>query len=51
MVEEQQKAIFMHSIGYARNYGFGQEFSYQIVSLAVTKGREVMKICKDITLR
>ena len=43
MVEEQQKAIISHSADYARNYGFGQEFSYQIVSLAVTESREVTK--------
>ena len=43
MVEEQQKAIFMHSIGYARNYGFEQVFSYQIISLAVTESLEVTK--------
>ena len=43
MVEEQQKAIFSHSTDYARNYGFGKGFSYQIVSLAVTESREVTK--------
>ena len=43
MVEEQQKLIFSHSRYYARNYGFEQVFSYQIVSLAVTESREVMK--------
>ena len=37
MVEKQHKAIFLHNVGYARNYGFRQEFSYQIVSLAVTE--------------
>ena len=51
MVEKQQKVFISRNTEHARNYGFGQEFSYQIVSLAVTKGREVMKICKDITLR
>ena len=39
MVEKQQKAISLHSTGYARNYGFEQVFSYQIVSLAVTKNK------------
>ena len=43
MVEEQQKLIFSHSRYYARNYGFGQVFSYQIVSLAVTEILEVTK--------
>ena len=43
MVEKQQKAIFSHSTDYERNYGFGQEFSYQIVSLAVTESLEVTK--------
>ena len=43
MVEKQQKAILSHSTEHARNYGFGQEFSYQIVSLAVTESREVTK--------
>ena len=43
MVEKQQKAIFSHSWYYARSNGYGQEFSYQIVSLAVTESREVTK--------
>lgn len=43
MVGKQQKAIFSHSWYYARNNGLGQEFSYQIVSLAVTENREVTK--------
>ena len=43
MVEKQLKAFILHSTGYARNHGFGQEFSYQIVNLAVTESREVTK--------
>ena len=43
MVEEQQKLIFLHSGYNARNNGYGQVFSYQIVSLAVTESQEVMK--------
>ena len=43
MVEKQQKAIVLHSTDYARNFGFGQEFSYQIVSLTVTESRGVTK--------
>ena len=43
MDAKQQKAIFLHSVGYARNYGFRQEFCYQIVSFAVTESREVTK--------
>ena len=43
MVEKQQKTIFSHSTGYARNNGFEQELSYQIVILAVTESREVTK--------
>ena len=43
MVEKQHKVFILHNIDHARNYGFGQEFSYQIVSLTVTKGREVTK--------
>ena len=43
MVEKQQKLIFLHSAYKARNYGFEQVFSYQIVSLAVTESREVTK--------
>ena len=39
MVEKQQKAIFSHSAYNARNNGFEQVFSYQIVSLAVTESR------------
>ena len=37
MVGKQQKAFFFHSERYERNYGFGQVFSYQIVSSAVTE--------------
>ena len=44
MVDKQQKAIFSHSTDYARNYGFGKEFSYQFVSLTVTESREVTKL-------
>ena len=43
MVDKQQKLIFLHSTYKARNNGYEQEFSYQIVSLAVTESREVMK--------
>ena len=43
MVEKQLKAIMFHYLNNARNYGFGQVFSYQIVSLAVTTSREVTK--------
>jgi len=43
MVEEQQKAIISHSTDYARNHSFQLEFSYQIVSLAVTESQEVTK--------
>ena len=43
MVGKQQKAFSFHSERYARNYGFEQVFSYQIVSLAVTESREVTK--------
>ena len=43
MVEKQQKVFISRNTEHARNYGFGQEFSYQIVSLAVTESREVMK--------
>ena len=43
MVEEQQKAVSFHSEYYERNYGFEQEFSYQIVSLTVTESRGVTK--------
>lgn len=43
MVEKQQKLIFLHSAYNARNNGYGQEFSYQIVSLAVTENWEVTK--------
>ena len=43
MVEKQQKLILLHSAYKARNYGFEQVFSYQIVSFAVTKNREVTK--------
>ena len=37
MVEKQVKTILSHYILNARNYGFEQVFSYQIVSLAVTE--------------
>lgn len=37
MVEEQQKVIFSHSWYYERNYVFGQEFSFQTVSIVVTE--------------
>ena len=43
MVEKQQKLILLHSAYNARNNGYGQEFSYQIVSLAVTESRVVTK--------
>ena len=43
MVEKQLKAILLHYLLNARNYGFEQVFSYQIVSLAVTESREVTK--------
>lgn len=43
MVEKQQKLIFMHSAYNVRNNGYEQEFSYQIVSLAVTESQEVTK--------
>ena len=43
MVEKQQKLIFLHSAYNARNNGFEQELSYQIVSLAVTESRVVTK--------
>ena len=43
MVGKQHKAIFLHYLLNARNNGYGQEFSYQIVSLAVTESREVTK--------
>lgn len=43
MVGKQQKTLFFHSELYERNYSFEQVFSYQIVSLAVTESREVMK--------
>ena len=43
MVDKQQKLIFLHSAYNAINNGYGQEFSYQIVSLAVTESREVTK--------
>ena len=43
MIEKQQKLIFLHSAYNARSNGYGQEFSYQIVSLAITESREVMK--------
>ena len=39
MVEKQQKAIFSHSWHYARNNGYEQVFSYQIVSSVVTESR------------
>ena len=43
MVGKQQKLIFLHSAYNARNNGFEQELSYQIVSLAVTEILEVTK--------
>ena len=43
MVEKQVKVNFLHYLLNARSNGYEQEFSYQIVSLAVTKGREVTK--------
>ncbi len=43
MVGKQQKLIFLHSAYNARNNGFEQELSYQIVSLAVTESRVVTK--------
>ena len=44
MVEKQQKVFISRNTEHARNYGFGQEFSYQIVSFAVTESREVTKL-------
>ena len=43
MVDKQQKLIFLHSTYKARNNGYEQEFSYQIVSSAVTESRVVTK--------
>ena len=43
MVVKQLKAIFLHYLLNARNYGFEQVFSYQIVSFVVTKSLEVTK--------
>ena len=43
MVEKQQKLIFLHSAYNARNNGFEQVFSYQIISLAVTECQQVTK--------
>lgn len=43
MVEKQLKAILLHDLLNARNNGYEQEFSYQIVSLAVTESRVVTK--------
>ena len=43
MVVKQLKAIFLHYLLNARNYGFEQVFSYQIVSLAVTANQQVTK--------
>ena len=43
MVEKQQKLIFLHSAYNARNNGYEQVFSYQIVSLAVTENWEETK--------
>jgi len=37
MVEKQQKVIFFLSVCCAINYGFGQEFGYQTVSIVVTE--------------
>ena len=39
MVGKQQKLFFLHSAYNARNNGFEQELSYQIVSLAVNENR------------
>ena len=43
MVEKQLKVNFLHYLLNARNYGYEQVFSYQIVSLAVTENWEVTK--------
>ena len=43
MVEKQQKLNFLHSAYNARSNGYEQEFSYQIVSLAVTESQQVTK--------
>ena len=37
MVGKQPKAIFLQDLLNAKNSSYGQEFSYQIVSLAVTE--------------
>lgn len=39
MVGKQQKLIFLHSAYNARNNGYEQVFSYQIVSSVVTESR------------
>ena len=39
MVGKQLKAILLHDLLNAKNNSFEQEFSYQIVSLAVTENR------------
>ena len=49
MAGKQQKAIFSHSWHYARNNGLGQEFSYQIVSFAVTESRKYIRTCRKKT--
>ena len=43
MVEKQLKVIFLHYLLNAKSIGYEQVFSYQIVSLTVTKVREVTK--------
>ena len=43
MVEKQLKVNFLYYLLNAKNYGFEQVFSYQIVSLAVTENWEVTK--------
>ena len=43
MVVKQLEAIFLHYLLNARNNGYEQVFSYQIVSLAVTESRVVTK--------
>ena len=43
MVVKQLEAIFLHYLLNARNNGYEQVFSYQIVSLAVTENWEVTK--------
>ena len=43
MVGKQQKTILLRYLLNARSNNYEQVFSYQIVSLAVTESREVMK--------